>query len=69
MATSKDYKAIAQIIKDWTTVTYEGHVGEVITKIPMIRREAFVGSLIQYFASDNPRFDRDKFVDAVDSQD
>ena len=50
MLTRKDYKAIAAIIKS------EKHLNRLSPNIPQ--------DLAEYMANDNPKFDRDRFMDA-----
>lgn len=61
MVTRKDYKAIAEIIKQEYTRfdntgedDYEGHHTLLCV----------VAKLAHYFAANNPRFDREKFLQA-----
>ena len=55
MATKKDYKAIAEIIKN----NYE--VSTVPVKLVL---QDMTDQFAQYFISNNPRFNRQKFVAA-----
>ena len=52
MFTSKDYKRIAEIIANNTTVFGD------------IDKELLVNDLSEFFVSDNPKFDKVKFEDA-----
>lgn len=61
MASKKDYKAIAQIIKDWTT-----DMDDDEPKHSVIEKEPFIGSLVQYFTSDNPNLDSERFRQACE---
>lgn len=56
MLTRQHYKAIAEIVKQNTVVT-----GAVMCHV---KRTAMVEDLANYFAQDNPRFDRAKFLEA-----
>jgi len=56
MVTKKDFKAIAEIIKNKTS-----HVNPQLLFIPTID---LARKLADYFATQNPRFDRQKFLDA-----
>ena len=56
MFTKKHYKAIAEIVvrarKNPNLATVDGHCRQIAS------------DLANYFATDNPRFDRDKFLSA-----
>ena len=54
--TKKHYKAIAQVIKDNTTLTNEVK----LYKLDLI------SDLCKYFKKDNNRFDCDRFISACD---
>lgn len=56
MFTRQHYKAIAEIVKKNTART-----GEIMV---YIKRADVVCDLADYFAQDNPRFDRDRFLEA-----
>lgn len=53
----KDYKAIAQILHDQGDPFQEGGPGNLLLKI-------LASNLAWYFEQDNPRFDREKFIEA-----
>ena len=50
MFTRKQYKAIAKLIKESTLYSFDGVL--------------IANEFADYFAKDNPRFDRDKFLSA-----
>ena len=54
--TRKDYKAIAGVIKRATFEDAEG--------TPVILRQALLDGLTEILQSDNPRFDRGRFIAA-----
>lgn len=56
MLNRKDYKAITEIVKKNTVRTSEIMV--------CVKRANMVYDLADYFAQDNPRFDRDRFLEA-----
>lgn len=56
MFTRQHYKAIAEIIKE---KSFEDQ-----TCVKVIDADVLVSMLADYFAIDNPRFDRDKFLTA-----
>lgn len=56
MVTKKDFEAIAEIIKNKTS-----HVNPQLLFIPTI---GLVRKLADYFTTQNPRFDRQKFLNA-----
>lgn len=64
MFTRQHYKAIAEIVKRNTDL------GECRVTLPKVSRtyrntRRFISSdLADYFAEDNPRFDREKFLEA-----
>ena len=53
--TRKDYKRIAQILKD------SSDKGDVVLSFNLLT------DLMNYFQEDNPAFDRDRFIQAVDN--
>jgi hypothetical protein len=57
MFTKQDYKAIAEIIKEATQESHNGVVN-------WVHRGNLIDELADYFAEDNPRFDRKRFVEA-----
>jgi len=61
MLTRQHYKAIAAIVKD-DSVT--GHSGEYDDSTTCIDTITIAHSLADYFAEDNPCFDRAKFLTA-----
>lgn len=56
MLSRKHYKAIAEIVKKNTVRT-----GEIMV---YVKRADMVCDLTDYFAQDNTRFDRDRFLEA-----
>lgn len=56
MFTRQHYKAIAEIVKQ-----NEGTVNNIMV---YIKRQRLCDDLADYFAADNPRFDREKFLEA-----
>ena len=56
MLSIKDYKAIAEIVKKNTVMT-----GVVMVRV---KRVDMVCDLADYFAADNPLFDRSRFLEA-----
>jgi len=54
--TRKDYKRIAQILKD------SDAKGDVVLSFNLLT------DLMDYFQEDNPAFDRDRFLKAVDNE-
>ncbi len=56
MLSRKHYKAIAEIVKKNTT--------KVDKIILYVKRADMVCDLADYFAADNPRFDRARFLEA-----
>lgn len=71
MFTRQHYKAIAEMIGDVCLMAAEpngGTVGTVESRKQLragadIARHQIANDLIDYFAKDNPRFDRDKFLE------
>lgn len=57
MASRKDYEAIAEIIRENTFQP---------TKEMLLDRVSFIDAMANYFETDKPRFDREKFLDACD---
>lgn len=61
MFTRQHYKAIAAIIKDCIEKHKSGGFGSLLCDEV---RKSLTSELADYFASDNPRFDRQKFLEA-----
>jgi hypothetical protein len=61
----RDYKAIAQAIKHNTTtqIIKKGCV-VYVTEYPVIEASTFIDGLCDILKSDNPLFDKEKFVEA-----
>lgn len=59
MFTRQHYKAIAGIVRNSTVNK---------TSKPVINREILIRELTNYFAEDNPRFDRQKFLAACEER-
>ncbi len=56
MLTRKHYKAIAAIVKDCTKTTDDA--------VTYVSSSQLCHELADYFAADNPRFDRERFLTA-----
>ena len=56
---TQHYKAIAEIIND---MKLDGYMPRPAIELQV--REQVGGKLADYFAADNPRFDREKFLEA-----
>ena len=63
MFTRQHYEAIAEIIKRNTTRIRIEDVAQVGNGLPCLHSHT-VGDMVDYFAKDNPRFDRQKFLKA-----
>lgn len=55
MLTKKDFKAVAEIINKHT-IEHVSYPGDEIVK------HGFTNELADYFATQNPRFDRERFM-------
>lgn len=60
MLSRKHYKAIAEIVKSHTDV----HDHPDLNCWEAIDTEPFIANLADYFAQDNPQFDRSRFLEA-----
>lgn len=60
MVTKKDFKAIAEIIEQGTTEIHD----EQYSHFQVLPRNNIVHELADYFAEQNSRFDRQKFLNA-----
>ena len=60
MLTKKDFKAVARIIKNYLPI---GHItaSEVSANTIREKNKVVVKKLADYFATQNPRFDRERF--------
>ena len=67
MLTKKDFKVIAEIVEDNTT-EIDGDC-LVYNHYQVIARNALVEELADYFATQNSRFDRQKYLNACGLQD
>ena len=59
MLTKKHYKAIAEIIRDNTEKASEWDI-----MLQIINPTKLIQQLCLYFQADNPRFDKQRFLDA-----
>lgn len=67
MFTRMNYKAIAGIIaRNRTRIEIED-VAQLSYGLPCLR-PAIIGDIADYFAGDNPRFDRQKFLAACEEK-
>lgn len=62
MLMKKDFKAIAEIVKD-DTIKIDGDC-LIYDNYQVIPRDMLVESLADYFATQNPNFDRKRFLGA-----
>jgi hypothetical protein len=62
MITAKDFKAIAEIVKRYVSKDYLK--GTDYFSYQLISAECFINSLMDYFASQNIKFDRERFLKA-----
>ena len=62
MLTKKDFKAVAEIIEDNTT-EIDGDCLKY-NHYQVVSRNSLVMELADYFATQNPRFDRERFMKA-----
>ena len=65
MLTRKDFKAIANIIKRNKTRIGIEDVAQLTYGLPCLR-PAIIGDIADYLATQNPRFDRQKFLVACE---
>ncbi len=65
MFTSQHYRAIADIIKRHTLRMRTEDVAHCSNGLPCLHPDT-IGDLADYFAKDNPRFNRDKFLAACE---
>lgn len=63
MFTKQHYVAIASIIKANKTKITSEDIAQCITGLPCLHPD-MIGDLADYFAKDNPQFDRQKFLGA-----
>lgn len=63
MVMKKDFKAVAEIIKRNRTRIEIDDVEQLSHGLPCLR-PAIIGDIADYFATQNPCFDRQKFFDA-----
>ncbi len=66
MVTRKDYKAIAEIIEVNTEKHKQQGTGSLLCDTV---RKSIALELADYFATDNPKFDRQKFLNACGLED
>ena len=59
MFTRQHYKAIAEMIANNSVIAAKDE-----SLMTYMNRNDFVDELVDYFAQDNPRFDREKFLKA-----
>ncbi len=62
MVTKKDFKAIAEIIRKHTIRA--GHPDPFLVRTAKDIARIYATNLADYFATQNPRFDRQKFLNA-----
>lgn len=63
MITEKDFKAIAEIVYNWLPLPNQYHKkysADVLAEENLV----FLWKLADYFTGQNPRFDRQKFLNA-----
>lgn len=63
MFTRQHYKAIAEIVKRNTTRIHIEDVTQISNGLPCLHPNT-IGDMADYFAQDNPHFDRQKFLEA-----
>ncbi|MCK5615781.1 hypothetical protein KAR91_78685 [Candidatus Pacearchaeota archaeon] len=63
MLTKKDFKTVAEIVYDWLPLPnqfYKAYSADELARENLM----FLSKLTAYFAAQNPRFDRERFMKA-----
>ena len=64
MFTRQHYKAIAEVVSKSQDLVCADDLAHLSTGLWFIKPHEFCNKLADYFAQDNPRFDRERFLEA-----